>query len=143
MAIQMKYLIFLAFLTNIVISKNDCFLKGRTWSTEGQSDIIFQVTWKECINIFLEDKDAKGFTWYGNRSSLNRFTDVCVLFEKLEGEHSCETCISAKIIPDVHNGGNQKAGNLKPYYLNSARKLTDHEKIVGSIAIGIVVAMVS
>ena len=83
-------------LSNVTAKKNDCFLEGKTWSTEGQLEIFFDVTSSQCINLFVQNDDAKGFTYY--KSNPDRLSKVCILFESLKEKHECKTCISAKKI---------------------------------------------
>ena len=52
------------------------------------------MTWNQCINLFLQNHEAKGFTYY--ESNHDRLSNVCILFEKLKNKHECKTCISAK-----------------------------------------------
>ena len=73
---------------------NNCILEGQTWSTEGQMDILAEVTYKQCITAFIQNSDARGFTWYGDEEI--RFKDVCVIFGSLEEQHECTGCISVK-----------------------------------------------
>merc|ERR1711935_364438 len=77
---------------NVSSEKNDCFFEGKTWSTEGQSEIFFDVTWNQCINLFVQNNKTKGFTYY--RSNPERLSKVCILFESLKEKHECTTCIS-------------------------------------------------
>ena len=51
-------------------AENNCFLQKRTWSTENQLGIHFEVEWNQCIGIFLQNESAIGFTWYAQRARI-------------------------------------------------------------------------
>ena len=94
----MKFLVFYLIaisLVSTIKAKNDCVLEATTWSIEGQLEFLPQVTLQECLDAFLQNQDGQALTYFGIHEH-SRFDQVCIIFEKLDGERSCTNCISVK-----------------------------------------------
>ena len=76
-----------------VFAENDCFKKGKTWSTEGQLDFIPQIDFKKCTEAYLQNEYAKGFTWF---EEFDGYEKICIIFGILDNEHNCKNCVSVK-----------------------------------------------
>lgn len=84
---------FSLYLLSIVKASNDCVFEEKTWSTDGQLQIIPHASFEECVNHLVQSQVGKAMTFYGTKT---KFENVCVIFSNLEGEHSCTDCISIK-----------------------------------------------
>jgi len=88
-----KVVIFVFVLNNFVDAKNQCFKEGITWNNKGQLEFIPQVDFQECTRAFVQNSDAKGFTWF---EDFNGYKDICIIFGELNGKQSCKNCSSFK-----------------------------------------------
>jgi hypothetical protein len=88
-----KLLIFAFLLANFVEANNKCFKEGITWDPKGQLEFIPKVDFHQCTHAFLQNSDAKSFTWFEDYSG---YKDICIIFGELDVEQSCKNCLSFK-----------------------------------------------
>ena len=74
-------------------SPNQCVQYEKTWSNEGQLEILAQVSLEQCYDALLENKNGVALTFY-QPDKITRFENVCVIFGSLHVERSCKDCIS-------------------------------------------------
>ena len=88
---------------NVIRAENKCFLEEQTWSSEGQLEILPQVSFEQCIDALLHNENGQGLTFYRS-NKFNRFQDLCIIFGKIDEEHACTDCTSIKL-DDSNNCG--------------------------------------
>ena len=67
MALKVSILLtFTVFLINFTYASSECYQEGVTWDTAGQIDILLQVDFPRCTDIFLQNQ--------GNIDLLTQFT---------------------------------------------------------------------
>ena len=70
---------------NVIRAENKCFLEEQTWSSEGQLEIIPQVSFEQCIDALLHNENGQGLTFYRS-NKFNRFQDLCIIFGNIDKE---------------------------------------------------------
>ena len=74
-------------------SPNQCVQYEKTWSNEGQLEILAQVSLEQCYDALLENENGVALTFY-QPDKITRFENVCIIFGSLHVERSCKDCIS-------------------------------------------------
>ena len=86
--------IFGTYFANSLLITNECYEEGKTWSNEGDLEVIVNVmSVGDCLQNCLENEDCQGYTWYDHDGKIS---NVCTLFANLIGEYECQHCLSGK-----------------------------------------------
>ena len=86
---------------NLVNCEYDCLQRERTWSTDGQIELLAQVSIEQCYDALLKNQDGVALTFF-KPDENNRYENICVIFGSLDGGRSCTDCISLKKDFDAH-----------------------------------------
>ena len=96
MTIQsINFVVLVIFVISLVNCENECLQRERTWSTDGQIELLAQVSIEQCYDALLESQDGVALTYF-KPDENNRYENICVIFGSLDGGRSCTDCISLK-----------------------------------------------
>ena len=88
---------------NVINAETGCFIEEKTWSSEGQLEILPHVSFEQCVNALLQNEDGQALTFYRS-NKINRLQDLCVIIGNLDEERACTDCTSIKV-DDSNNCG--------------------------------------
>ena len=85
MAIQLiNFVVFVIFVISFVSCENECLQRERTWSTDGQIELLAQVSIEQCYDALLKSQDGVALTFF-KPDKNNRYENICVIFGSLDG----------------------------------------------------------
>ena len=81
---------------NVIKAETGCFIEEKTWSSEGQLEILPHISFEQCVNALLQNADGQALTFYRS-NKINRLQDLCIIIGSLDEERACTDCTSVKL----------------------------------------------
>ena len=70
MAIRsINFVAFVIFVISLVNCENECLQRERTWSTDGQIELLAQVSIEQCYDALLKNQDGVALTYFDSNQS--------------------------------------------------------------------------